>query len=110
MLTPERQKKLEAIVVASVNMALQQYGVDFNHVINNPMVNGVQWFQYYTFKSKSDYDGWRRYTIKLLQQVALMSKRTAHKYFSAIDLAYGLKTKATNDKETNTRKPELEAV
>ncbi len=110
MLTKERQKKVEEIVTASINMALSQYGVDFNHVIKNPIVGGVQWFQYYTFKTHSDYDGWRRYTIKLLQQVARMSKRTAHKYTSAIYLAYGLKIKATNDKETSPRKSELAAV
>ena len=42
------------LVKALVNKMLEKYGVDYNFVFNNPRINGIEWFRYYSFTPKED--------------------------------------------------------
>jgi len=46
---------------------LQPYGVDYNYVIENPKIDGIDWFSYYTW-TKDEEAEYQLWFIKFLSE------------------------------------------
>lgn len=85
------RKDKSAIVKMIVNKQLKPFNVDYDYVIKNPKINGIDWYIYYTFNNEKDYNKWREYSIKLIKKHITNDQKMAEKEFSWIDLYCGLK-------------------
>jgi hypothetical protein len=75
------------LVRACINKELEPYGVDYDFVKENPVILGVDWYQFYTFK-EGEYEKWREFCLKLFKK---KYKLRYEERFSMFDLMYGLK-------------------
>ena len=53
---------LETLTVL-INKMLEKYNIDIDYVINNPNIENVPWYQYYTF-TKEEHDQWEEFFYK----------------------------------------------
>lgn len=95
-----KQDKLNEAVIASIEYMLKPYGVSMLYISQNPVIEGKQWFQYYKFKSKEQFEDWREQTISLFRKHAKVSKSAAKKYFNELNLQYGLSQDYATEPET----------
>jgi hypothetical protein len=94
------QKKLNEAIMASIEYMLKPYGVSISDVSKNPVIEGKQWFNYYKFKSKEQFEDWKEQTISIFRKHAKVSKSTAKKYFNELNFQYGLSEDYTTEPET----------
>lgn len=81
-----------------INRMLRKHNVDIQHVINNPEIEGIQWYQYYTFDSKKEYEKWRKYSLKQFKRAYPYSTLEYNeKRLNWIDFQYGLKKNYLKD-------------
>ena len=75
-----------------INYMLKPYKVDIQYVIDNPKIEGKDWFFYYTFNSVKEYDKWKKYALKQFKKAYPYSTDEFNlRRFSWIDLCYGLR-------------------
>lgn len=87
----KNKKDKNDIVKMIVNKQLKPYGVNYDHVVKSPKINGEDWFIHYTFNNEQDYNKWRKYSIKLIKKHITNDQKMAEREFSWIDLYCGLK-------------------
>lgn len=51
----------------------------------------VLWFQYYTFKTKEQFENWKQYSINLLKSTLDLTEKQAEEKFMWFNLCFGLK-------------------
>lgn len=82
-----------------VNKALEKYGVTVDDIKKLPdqSINGIPWYQYYTFDSKEEYETWKEWCRVFLstQVTPKFTKRDFEMAWSSFDLAVGLKQNYT---------------
>lgn len=83
----------DELLILILNKQLEQHNVDVNYVKSNPEVDGMPWYQYYTFKTRKDFDEWKEFSINAIMTRLdqSYSRETANKEFNMINLFYGLK-------------------
>ena len=83
------------IVELFINKELEKYGVTMEDVKSYPdgIIEGLPWYQYYTFKTHSDHDEWKNWCIDFLktQVTPKLRKDRINVEFASVDLVYGLK-------------------
>nr|DAL03104.1 MAG TPA: hypothetical protein [Crassvirales sp.] len=95
----------EQLLKAIIDAELRPYSKTFEDINTEEkgIINGVKWFEYYTFKTKEQEDIWNEYCSKLIRKhwkPWYISKREADKCLSSIRLEYGLMSEYLN-KKTN---------
>ena len=104
--------KTQKVLDACINKQLEPYGITVEDVRKNPYVKRfklqfktilfgflkyptfyekVNWFQYYTFKSKEQFEDWKTFCILEMISKLKMSKEKAEHEFNWLNLQYGLK-------------------
>lgn len=75
-----------------INKMLEKHKVDVEHVKTNPVIEGVSWFQHYTFTTE-EHAAFKDFFIKYLMTECKPkeTKKTAEKKFVWFDLMWGLK-------------------
>lgn len=96
-----KQERLNEAVIASIEYMLKPYGVSMLDISKTPIIEGKQWFQYYKFKSKEQFEDWREQTIAIFRKHAKVSKSAAKRYFNELNLQYGLNEDYTTEPETS---------
>ena len=85
-----------------LNKQLEKYGVTITDILKLPdnKINGVYWYQYYTFDSEEEYDKWKDFCIDILTNhvTPKLPKKLVESNFSWIDLMWGLKRNYEEDK------------
>lgn len=82
----------ETAEIRIVNYMLKPYNVDCDYVIKNPEINGVPWYQYYTFNSEEEYKRYKKYALKQYRKAYPYSnEKYINSIFSGLDLYCGLK-------------------
>jgi hypothetical protein len=83
------------IIEQFINKELENYGVTMEDVKNYPdgIIEGLPWYQYYTFKTHDDHDEWKNWCIDFLktQVTPKLRKDRINVEFAWFDLMYGLK-------------------
>lgn len=75
-----------------IGKELLKYGVSMKDVFENPMVEGQNWFQYYTFDSEKEYKKWESFCMKVLRlRHPLYNEGYLHMNFGMLNLQWGLK-------------------
>lgn len=82
---------LETLTVL-INKMLEKYNIDIDYVINNPNIENVPWYQYYTF-TKEEHDQWKEFFINHVTKECKpkLTKKRAESAFAWFDLRWGLK-------------------
>lgn len=86
-----------ALTHLMLNKALEKHGVTVEDVKKNQdkikEEHGLDWYQYYTFDTKEEYDAWKQFCINiLLTKVAPKpDRKRVELEFSWFDLSFGLK-------------------
>lgn len=85
-------KKKEEIHVTLINKMLEKYDVDINYVIANPVIEGIDWYRYYTWTSEEEV-AFKIWAISKIKKYFKRSEIFAKKEISMFLLNYGLMTK-----------------
>ena len=93
--------KRNELVPYLVDKMLEPYGVTYNYVMENPIIDGKPWYQYYTFNSQQEVDDFKKFFIFTLTQSTTpkFRKRTAEVEYEWFNLKCGLKENFKNVKE-----------
>lgn len=95
------------LVEALVNKMLEKYGVDYNFVFNNPRINGIEWFRYYSFTPKED-EAFKEWAIKFIKKHKRCSMHYAKQLYSWFSLFYGLTISKEEDVDATSESPTKE--
>lgn len=87
------------LVEALVNRMLEKYGVDYDFVLNNPKINGIEWFRYYSFTPEED-EVFKEWAIKFIKKHQRCSMNYAKQLYSWFSLFYGLTISKEEDSNT----------
>jgi len=81
-----------ATVELIINKMLSKHNVDMKYVIAHPIVDGMDWFQYYTWSylESQEFRSWL-ITFARTECSGRMSKAFAEKYYREFDDMWGLK-------------------
>jgi hypothetical protein len=78
-----------------LNKQLEPYNITVEDLMKLPegKINGVWWYEYYTFKTVEDYNIWKNFCVDILRNhtTPKLDKRRIEKEFSMLDLMWGLK-------------------
>lgn len=88
------------VVRQLINKELEQYNVDYDYVKNRDFMtlHDCNWYEYYRFNTKQDYEEWKKYCITFLTTniTPKISKKRALQIFDWLDLMWGLKRNYEN--------------
>lgn len=94
------------IVELFIDKELEQYGVTMQDVKNYPdgIIEGLPWYQYYTFKTNADHNEWKNWCSDFLktQVTPKLRKDGIAKQIAWIDLAFGLKIEQDINRISNS--------
>ena len=79
------------ILEMCINKQLEPHSLTYNAVFQKPSVDGEDWFIYYTFNSKEQFESWKSYCITLFMKELKQTKSQAEREFDWLNLMYGLK-------------------
>jgi hypothetical protein len=83
------------IVETIIDKQLESFGVTMQDIIKYPegKIEGKDWYQFYTFKTKEEYDNWKDWSLNFLatQVSPKRPKKLWSTEFAWVDLMYGLK-------------------
>ena len=82
--------KQNDLVSALINKMLEPHGVDYDHVLNNPTIDGVDWFMYYTWTSEQS-ENFARWASKEIKKSLRCSMDRAESEYGWFNLMWGLK-------------------
>lgn len=82
----------EELVKILVDKMLEKYNVNTDYVIANPTIDGISWFQYYTWTSEEQ-STYKEWFIKFLKNNVKpkLNKERIEREFFWFDLMWGLK-------------------
>jgi hypothetical protein len=94
---PNKVYSPEKLLKCIIDSELRPYGkvLEDINTEENGIINGLKWFEYYTFKTPSQERVWYEYCNKLIRKHWLpwyISKKEADKHLSMVRLNYGLKS------------------
>lgn len=76
-----------------IDNQLKKYNVDMTYIINDPEIDGVPWYNYYTFDSKKEYQKWEKFAKRMIKKSRSYSdEKVINREFSYLNLMWGLKT------------------
>lgn len=86
----------DEIIRNIINKQLEKHKVDFDYVrLHNDRLlkeSGKEWYAYYTFDSKEEYNAWKVWSLQELKKLTPKpSWKTCKKLFEEIDLMWGLR-------------------
>ena len=74
-----------------IDLSLKKYGVDFKYVLENPIIDGKEWYIHYTFDSTEEYLNWQDEVKALIyKNFPHLTDRLVDLEFNMIDAAFGL--------------------
>lgn len=83
--------KFDNLIKELINKELEPHGVDFDFVVANERIDGVDWFWYYTMTEDAEKE-FKTWAVKRIKEVLKCSKERAEREYSGFSLMYGLKT------------------
>ena len=83
-------EKIDQFYKDAVNKMLEPHGVDFDYVLKNQKITGIEWFQYYTW-TKSDREEYQKWFVAEMRKRLRIPKYRAEKEFASFNLMWGLK-------------------
>ena len=82
----------QEVIEACINKELEPYGITYEYIKSLPPEGvGIDWYHYYTFNSKEEYELWKEFCINLFRKELKLSKAKAEVEFDWFNLKYGLK-------------------
>ncbi len=106
------KKKDPKIFKILVGKQLEKYGVTYDYVKEHQQKikdeHGCEWYQYYTFDTKEEFESWQEFCVDFLMKniTPKISRANAEAEFAWLNLSVGLKQAYLYDKQTtNNRTP-----
>ena len=81
-----------------IDKMLEPHGSSYDEVVANPKIDGIPWYQYYTWKSQEEVDKFKEFFIFTLtkQTTPKIALKQAEKEWAWFSLMYGLKEEFRN--------------
>ena len=77
-----------------ITKQLEKYNVDYQFVVDNPKIEGKDWFRFYTFDNPKEYEDWKQFCIEeLMNSKEKLTLQQAENEFAYLDLKHGLSQK-----------------
>ena len=75
-----------------INYMLREFDADFDYVQKNPVIKGVDWYQYFwdTVESKKEFNDWLKQYLTKEVKLTPFQKSRVDTIVSLINLMYGL--------------------
>ena len=68
---------------------LEHHGVSYDHVIANPVIDGINWYEYYTMTTEQENE-FREWFMRFMKLCGY-NKRVAEREYAVFNLCFGLK-------------------
>ena len=83
-------KKVDEVFVELINKMVEKHNVNYEYLIDNPLIDGQDWFSYFTWtqKEQEDYTEW---AVNFLHKKKKWSKDFARKQMTWFMVAFGLR-------------------
>ena len=62
----KRKRTNDNIIRLIINRELCKYGVDYDYVKRNHIIDDLTWYEYYKFKNPKEYISWEKYSIRII--------------------------------------------
>lgn len=94
-----RTKKIrrgdDLVIETLINKSLEKYNVTMADIMLLPenKIDGVPWYQYYTFETLEEYKSWKDWCFNFLKTEVTpkFTKNNFNRFWPYFDLMYGLK-------------------
>ena len=86
----KRKRTNDNVIRLIINRELCKYGVDYDYVKRNRIIDGLSWYEYYKFKNPKEYISWEKYSIRIITTYYGVTREKAKREFSFISLNYSL--------------------
>ena len=90
LLFNKTERTNENVIKLIINRELCNFGIDYDYIIKNQIIDTQKWYEYYSFNKPKDYISWEKYSIRVIRMYLGLSKEKAKKEFSFISLNYSL--------------------
>lgn len=85
--------KENVVLEGLINIMLKKYNVDYDYIVKNQTIEGLPWFEYYTFTTLENDFFERDAKVYLKSKFKRWSKKTINREFNWFRLMWGLKIK-----------------
>lgn len=73
----------EAYLKALLNKMLEKYNITVEHVVDNPEIDGIPWYQYYTNTTQEDLD-WREWCYQFAKKNVIGASKLTKSAFEGL--------------------------
>jgi hypothetical protein len=91
----------EEIFKHLVTKMLEPYGVDYDYVKANPEIEGMPWYNYFSYVSAEHEKDFEEYFIKFVKKHLKHSQKKAEMEYAWFNLMNGLKSYKPDEKQQN---------
>lgn len=85
-----KEEKTKKLAKKILDKMLEKYNIDTDYVGQNQEIDGVKWFEYYTFTTE-EFEQWKDWAIKEIRKTMRWSKKRSESEFGYLNLMFGLK-------------------
>lgn len=89
--------KKEEVIRILINKMLEPYKVDYDYIKENPVIDGKNWYTYYTMSEEQEKE-FEAFAVDVLKKELRLNQVRAESEYSWFSLMYGLKV-VKNDKD-----------
>lgn len=89
--------KKEEVIRILINKMLEPYKVDYDYIKENPVIDGKNWYTYYTMSEEQEKE-FEAFAVDVLKKELRLNQVRAESEYSWFSLMYGLKV-LKNDKD-----------
>lgn len=90
-----RIQNIEDTVRELVNLQLRKHGVDYDYVLENPMIDGQYWFSKYTL-TEEESEKFEAEALEIIRDKLKCTVARARKEFTWFNLQWGLRVEYEN--------------
>ena len=91
----KKERNDDFITRTILNKMLEKHGIDVEYVLKHKEIEGLPWYNYYTFTQK-EFEEWKIWVMKYLK-TTYISKYRHEQGFEMLNLMWGLKIKEDDD-------------
>lgn len=84
------ESKIKNLNEELINKMLEKYGVNYNYVLVNKIIEGKPWYQHYTM-TMDERENFRLWAVEKIRKSLRVTRAHADHEFRHFELAYGLK-------------------
>lgn len=81
----------DELALVLIDKMLNKHGKDCAFVLENPIIDGIEWYQYFTWTEEEEQE-FKAWAVALIKNTLRCTKKQAEREYDIFHLNYGLRT------------------